>query len=450
MASADDMMGDLQPASFRGVPFGVLLGESKFGRGVVLHEYPYRDTQWVEDLGRGTRKFSIQGFLITDSLIYGGGAIADQRTALIGAAETKGSGTLIHPTLGRLQVSVMDDGLTIQDRLDAGSFLEFTLACYEAGEREFPAAAADSGGDSNSAADGLDSASGSDFIADVGGLVGYGQSVLGMAVATVGNWIGTLTGLAFDATGIFNIVASLPGNFGRFFNGALSGYAASLLGSAVTLTLESLVLSGTHERAQCVTAGQGLALAAVAHDPAGVPAAAQAAVAALVAAIQNPADGVRLLSTLATFYPATPTGSSVVGQAAAAMQTSMGALLRRSAMAALVRVTAAYQPQSEDDANSVRLQVCDILDAEANIAGDTGDDASFAAIRAARGAVASDLDARGAKLPPMRVFTFQASPPSLVAAQTLYQDAGRADQLVALSGARHPLFLPMSFKALSS
>lgn len=450
MASADDLMGELQPASFRGVPFGVLLGESKFGRGIALHEYPFRDTQWAEDLGRATRLFSIQGFLITDSIIYGGGDVSAQREALIGAVETKGTGTLIHPTLGRLQVSVPDQGLVITDRLDAGSFLEFTLSCYEAGERTFPGAAADSGDDSAAAADQIDDAAGSDFIDDVTTAVSYGESVIRMAVGTASSWVGTLVRLAFDATGIFNMVASLPGNFGRYFNGALAGYASNLLASPVPLTLEGLVLTGTQDRAQVVDSAASLISAAAALEPAGVPPAARAAVASLLASIQNPADGIRLLTSLATFYPAIPTGPSVVGQASATMQTAMAALLRRSALAALVRVSATYQPQSEEDANQVRLTVCDALDAEALKAGDTMDDASYSALSGARGTVAADLDARGAQLPPMRQFTFQVPLPSLVIAQQLYQDASRSDQLIAEANPAHPAFMPLTFKALSS
>lgn len=450
MPSADDLMGELQPASFRGVPFGVLLGESKFGRGVALHEYPFRDTQWVEDLGRGTRKFSIQGFLITDSIIYGGGDVSAQRTALIGAVETKGPGTLIHPTIGRLQVSIPDDGLSISDRLDAAGYAEFTLFCYEAGERVFPGAAADAADDSASAADAVDEGAETDFIDDVIDAVEYGESVISMAVSVASRWVGTLDRLAFDATGIFNMAARLPGPFGRFFNGALVGYAGGLLASPVVLTLEGLVLSGTQARAQVVAAGVNLVTVSSTQNPAGVPAAARAAVAALVAATQNPADGIRLLTQLADFHPAIPTGTSVVGQAAATMQTAFAALLRRSAAAALIRVSADYQPQSEEDANHVRLTVCDLLDAEAVHAGDDQDDASYKALASARGAVATDLDARGAQLPPMRQFNFAISMPSLVIAYRLYQDTTRADQLADMAGPAHPAFMPLSFKALSS
>lgn len=446
----DDLLGNLQPASYRGVPFGVLAAESRFGRSIALHEYPFKDTQWPEDLGRGTRKFSIQGFLITDSLVYGGGNVLDQRDKLVAAVETEGAATLVHPTFGRLQVSVIDDGLTVSEKLDAASYMEFTLLCVEAGQREFPSASTDSGDDSDSAADDLDDSADSDFQDDVSSDVDLGQSVIDMAVDTASTWVDTLNILAADATGIFNMAASLPGNFGRFFNGALVGFAAGLLSSPIVQTLAGLIEEGIQDRANVALAGQALLTAARHDEPAGVPPAARACVTALVACAQNPADGVRLLTQLASFYPKEPTGVSVIGQARATMQSAIGACLRRAALAGLVRVTATYNPQSEDDANNVRLTVCDLLDAEAVVAADAGDDASYKALDSCRGTVAADLDARGAKIPPMRVFTFAVPLPSLVIAQQLYQDASRADELVDEADARHPAFMPLSFRALSS
>lgn len=56
-----DWFEHIHPASFRGVPFAVVSAEGVFGRRQAVHEYPYRNTAWVEDLGRGTRKLTIRG-----------------------------------------------------------------------------------------------------------------------------------------------------------------------------------------------------------------------------------------------------------------------------------------------------------------------------------------------------------------------------------------------------
>jgi prophage DNA circulation protein len=43
---------NLQPASWRGVPFAVEVDTYRGGRRIALHEYPYRDDPWLEDTGR--------------------------------------------------------------------------------------------------------------------------------------------------------------------------------------------------------------------------------------------------------------------------------------------------------------------------------------------------------------------------------------------------------------
>ncbi|HSR77153.1 MAG TPA: DNA circularization N-terminal domain-containing protein, partial [Xanthobacteraceae bacterium] len=50
----------LQPGSWRGVPFVMDAAENRAGRRTAIHEYPYRDTVWVEDLGRLPRRFAFQ------------------------------------------------------------------------------------------------------------------------------------------------------------------------------------------------------------------------------------------------------------------------------------------------------------------------------------------------------------------------------------------------------
>ena len=55
----------LREASFKGVPFKVDETEGQFGRRNVLHQYPYRDLPFAEDLGREVRRFSVHAFVLT-------------------------------------------------------------------------------------------------------------------------------------------------------------------------------------------------------------------------------------------------------------------------------------------------------------------------------------------------------------------------------------------------
>ena len=59
-------MGLLQTASFRGVPFKVIQARVKKGRRWAIHEYPYVDGGWPEDMGRALRTYAFSGYLIGD------------------------------------------------------------------------------------------------------------------------------------------------------------------------------------------------------------------------------------------------------------------------------------------------------------------------------------------------------------------------------------------------
>ena len=83
-------------------------------------------------------------------------------------------------------------------------------------------------------------------------------------------------------------------------------------------------------------------------------------------------------------------------------------------------------------------------------AGDQGDDASYTALRVLRTAVVQDLQARGAVLSPLVTVTAGDTRPALAAAQQLYRDASRADQLVVQADPIHPLFLPTTYTALAA
>uniref|UniRef100_UPI000C04015C DNA circularization N-terminal domain-containing protein n=1 Tax=Xenorhabdus budapestensis TaxID=290110 RepID=UPI000C04015C len=127
----------LRPASFRGVPFAVVSGESVFGRRQAVHEYPYRDIAWIEDLGRATRRITLRGFIIQDSLVYKAPDVITQRKNLVAACETGSAGTLVHPTLGELTVSVTESGLRMTESAESGRVFEFTLTVIESGLKVF-------------------------------------------------------------------------------------------------------------------------------------------------------------------------------------------------------------------------------------------------------------------------------------------------------------------------
>lgn len=165
------------------------------------------------------------------------------------------------------------------------------------------------------------------------------------------------------------------------------------------------------------------------------------AVAALVAALRavasDPSDELRVILDLAT-------------NAANDGGTPMSAICRRVALAALGNIVAGYQPTSYDDAVVVREAVCAALDTEIAICGQSGEDATYQALRAMRSAVVADMTTRGALLPRLVVITTATSASALALAYALYADASRADDLIARANPIHPAWMPTAFLALST
>lgn len=446
---SSDFTDRLQQAKFRNVPFGVLSASGEFGRRLALHEYPFRDRPYAEDLGRATRRIHLRGFLVEDSLIYGGGDVIAQRDRMIAAAETEGPGTLIHPTLGSLQVSC--GRFMVEEGVEEGlRYFAIGFSFLESGARQFPSVTSDTGFQLGTAADAMDIAAAQRYALSAAAPLRLGTAVIGQVGATAAGWLAIGTALARDATTLFRLVSGLSGNFGRYF----SGRNAGAFGIAVTAprgaSTGSLIVLGATFRATIAAAGAALAGAAATGNAAAIAAAAQAYAASLLAAAADPADGVRLTAALAAFAPDQPTSSTALGSAMAAIQTATGAVCRRAAIAALARAARFYQPSSADDAIVVRNQVVGVIEQEITIAGDAGEDDVFNALIGLRTGVATDLNARGAALPPLRQFELAGSLPSLTLALRLYRNAGRSDELVSEAAPVHPLFMPRRFKALAS
>jgi prophage DNA circulation protein len=170
---------------------------------------------------------------------------------------------------------------------------------------------------------------------------------------------------------------------------------------------------------------------------------------AVLAATNDPADAVRLLLPLTAWTPTPLPRSGPLAQLARAAQDAIADNLRCAACAALGEATLAYRPTSYQEAQALRRAVCDALDRQATRCADAGRDASYAALRELRAAVALDLAVRGANLAWLVEVETAQPMPALAEAWTLYTDTTREPALVAAADVRHPLFLPVSFTALS-
>src|SRR5260363_186243 len=170
-------MSAFQPASWRGVPFGVREAQVRLGRRCAVHEYPQRETVWVEDLGRSARRLRFIGFLMEHSALYAGGDVAAQRWN--------------------------------QQRM-----VEIAFEFIESGQPASPSAALDTREAVSALAAAADQAAVGDFIARADALLRGGASVVDQAAHTAARWTRQAQRLADDAGSLYRRVHDLPGTFG--------------------------------------------------------------------------------------------------------------------------------------------------------------------------------------------------------------------------------------------
>lgn len=182
----------LQPASFRGVPFEVEASGITVGRRTVVHEYPQRDRPYVEDMGRATRNITLQCFVV-------GSDYLEQAQALMHELEEPGPGTLIHPWLGEMEVTITSvSELQFDQGLGVASV---TITATEAGDIEFPAVTADEDTEALEAADAVEKSAVDKFCED-------------FDLSTINDWVDSaLEGSLLDA---LNFVSA--GDLGKLFD----------------------------------------------------------------------------------------------------------------------------------------------------------------------------------------------------------------------------------------
>ena len=146
----------LQPASFRGVPFFVRSADTEEGRRGVLHEYPLRDDPFVEDMGRKAGEFTLEAIIVGEDYF-------PARDALRNALKQPGAGELVHPTLGRMQVALVAPVRFVESLVDEGGMARFTLRFTETAENTQPAADTNTAAVTDEAADAAEAAAVEDF-----------------------------------------------------------------------------------------------------------------------------------------------------------------------------------------------------------------------------------------------------------------------------------------------
>jgi prophage DNA circulation protein len=209
-------LDQLQPASWRGIPFQVESDQSAAGRRVALHLYPFRDDVWAEDIGRAQRVFGFSAFVVGDDCYQ-------QAMDLRDASEQPGSGILVHPWLGTLEVTQTTPP-KFSVRRDLGRVVEIEFQFVETGSPIYPSADTDTEDAVDGWADDADDAASESFADQIGDIVNQGATIAQTAVNTVQGVVNTVGSVIGDASLVAHAVAGIAApagyDYGRYADGA--------------------------------------------------------------------------------------------------------------------------------------------------------------------------------------------------------------------------------------
>lgn len=388
---------NLQPASFRGVPFHVEGDDLSAGRRVQTHEYPGRDKPYTEDLGRATRKGSIEAFLVGNDYMAA-------RDKLLAALEASGPGELVHPWYGRMTVSV-DDGCRVRHGVREGRFCAVTISFVEAGELAFPSASVSTGAKSLLSADTLKTASIGDFAAafSLDGLPEFGVTD---AISSANAMLSKMDTALLSLGGVLKSPARLIGD------------VQSLLYAPQTFAQRLFGLF-------------------------------QAGASFLRLTDRRDIQRTRATIAAATQFPATTrgTGATPTRTRTDDNRDALAALMRRAVLVQASGMSASVPVRVYDDGAALRGDLTAALEAESYTANDT----VYPALQDMRVKAHADLTARLRDSARLRDITPREVVPALVLAYDLYEDPAREDEIVVRNKLRHPGFVPAEkMKVLSA
>lgn len=449
--ASDDWQSKLQPSSFRGVPFAVIAEEGSHGRRQAVHEYPYRDTAWIEDMGRGVRRIVIRGFLIQDSQMYGGGDVITQRQALIAACEEKGAGTLIHPTLGEMTVAIPENGLRLYGSADAGRVFEFTLMAIESGLKVFAVTGSSAAGKTvRTNYLKLVSTTVLSTIARIKGEIRGVTQAIKTIKNTIGFWTNMVDSTINEVTNVSNVLRSTFGNqrYGRYSKGTIGGSSSGVTGSNSVDDTEDFESLSEQVSASAIMDRQGIFdTVSGLNSSATVDDFVQRA-ADVINAILNCTGGVNERITALEKLASATSAEYQQSTAGAEIAETVNSLIIVLCSGAMAAAASESNPTSRDEAEQITRRVSEQLDAALLVAGDRADDELYSDLLQVRSSFLETMSAISVGLSELMQFNSAQPLPALTLANRLYQDVSRTDELIQESSVPHPAFMPTSMKVL--
>lgn len=427
-----------KPASFREVPFHVSVSDTAVGRRTVLHEFPLKDVPYTEDMGRKASEFVVDGFLIGDNYLL-------DMKLLIAALTAYGPGTLVHPTMGTMNVSLAHPARLREQFIDRRGMVSFSLTFIESDEIAQPSFKVDTQQRVVKAADAVYVPMRNHFtsrFSTAGAPAWSVQSVVD-EISSINDVTGKArTSMQFDLTSLSDLsnAQSLPKSNPQ---GLLA--TPNDLFTALSDPIRAMVSLFDFSGSQNSTSSFGSSA--------------------------KPSNPMRTLLPLAKYGYAELPGShrinisvspdghffgayfreSILANTPVRRQqaTNQSALFELVAQCAVVEAvrSSIYLPfVSVEESVAVRELLYDALD---DLMMDAADDV-YSALHDLRSAMVRDITARGADLVQFAEMTLSASAPAQVLSYRLYQAGGYAAELVkrnqAAATVMHPLFVPGGIK----
>ncbi|EGF92417.1 DNA circulation protein [Asticcacaulis biprosthecium C19] len=402
MAELSPWRQSLRPASFRGIEFDAIVSTRRgLGRKVAVHDFPLRDESEGEDMGAATKVFQLEAFII-------GPNYKPTRDAFEAALGKAGTGLLIHPWIGEVNVRLVGDPAA-EESLAEGGMVRYSLEFM----REEPAALTTARPDTTAQA------------------VTAAGAMQAQADAALPEDMKVKDQPQFVLDEAAKIVTQVSDELDKLL-APLKGYGDQL---------SSYVNQGLKLRSQVTS---------LVNQPAALAAQLSGLIHGIRKIAATPGDALNSLKVLLGFgrgFGAVSTGTPS-RRAQGANQAALVAFVRHTAAAEAVAAVSEMEFAAYQDAVAVRDEMADALDDLALEAGDAGDDGAWLVLTAARSALIRDVTARGGSLARLYSYTPASTIPALVLAHRLYGAgpkfgaiADRADEIVARNRIEHPGFV---------
>lgn len=378
-----------EKGSFRGVQFLYSGSDGDLGRRQAVHEYPGRDLPYIEDMGRKMRTYPMQ-------IMTAGNDYMAWRDRLIEALEMPGTGVLVHPTLGRLSVAVLDARGPRESTRDGGT-ASFSVVFVEAGENSYPADKQDTDAKAKEAANNADSEAQEQLNNDID-------------------------------------IENRPSFLAEDLSAQVSDFASSL--RTTIHRIPDLAASST-----IMTALTDLSTGAsdLIRSPIDLYLSIKSVFDSIVNTSERPLNA---FSAPRTFWNYTGTQDSIPNTTAnrivqVSNRDALTYSMRVASTTAAVRAGSAAEYESQNEADTIMNALTEQIDLLSFDAGS----GLYESLMDLRAAVVDDLGSRSG-LALITNLTLLQDTPALVVAYQLYEDASRDEDIVARNKISHPGFIP--------